>query len=273
MGGGGVVLELPLPSGLQHLNHVSRAPPLSISPQKVMDILSLAAWPLVILFHRPAPCWSQHNGRRSASSQSIFQQTWSSKLVSFGKGMTKDLFNTLPESIKTSEQRVSFFFVLLLPFLVTLCDFYPGFKLRCVYPTNCFHYWVVIKGWNGWRSVWNQDFIPTCSKKVVTWCMTEAGEWPKKDAHVQVLCYTVCICMYVHSLTKHIYCMSVSFFFSCSSFRTWCTFAACSAHISLIVSNTLICVFYYNLNIFSIFSFLFFSHVYNLQDYWLIKTK
>lgn len=130
------LLELPLPSGLQHLNHVSRAPPLCISPQKVMDILSLAAWPLVILFHRPAPCWSQHNGRRSASSQSIFRQTWSSKLVSFGKGMTKDLFNTLRESIKTSEQHVSFFFVLLLPSLATVCDFYPGFKLLCVFPTK-----------------------------------------------------------------------------------------------------------------------------------------
>lgn len=104
------MLQPPLHSGLQHLNHVLWVPPLCISPLKVMEILSLAAWPLVILFHRPAPCWSQHNGRRSASSQSIFWQTWLSKLVSFGKGMTKDLFNTLPESIKTSEQHASFFF-------------------------------------------------------------------------------------------------------------------------------------------------------------------
>lgn len=124
--GGGAVPEFPLPSGLQHLNHVPQAPPLCISLQKVMDILSLAAWPLVILFHRPAPRWSQHNGGSSASSQSILWQTWSSKLVSFGKGTTKDLFNTQPESIKTSEQHGSFFFVLLLPSLVTVYDFIPG---------------------------------------------------------------------------------------------------------------------------------------------------
>lgn len=129
---GEVALELPLPSGLQHLNHIFRALPICISPLKVMEILSLAAWPLVILFHRPAPCWSQHNGRHTASSQSIFRQTWSSKLVSFGKGMTKDLFSTLPESIKTNEQHVSFFFVLLLPFLATVCDFYPGQAPVCV---------------------------------------------------------------------------------------------------------------------------------------------
>lgn len=107
--------QSPLPSALQHLNHIFRALPICISPMKVMEILSLAAWPLVILFHRPAPRWSQHNGRRSTSSQSIFWQTWSSKLVSFGKGMTKDLFNTLTKSIKTSEQHVSFFFVLYFP--------------------------------------------------------------------------------------------------------------------------------------------------------------
>lgn len=95
--------------------------PPRISPQKVMDILSLAAWPLVILFHRPAPRWSPHNGGRSASSQSILRQTWSSKLVSFGKGLTEDLFSTLQESIKSSEQHVSFFFVPSLLFLATVC--------------------------------------------------------------------------------------------------------------------------------------------------------
>lgn len=142
--GRGVLLELLLPSGLQHLNHVSRAPPPCISPQKVMDILSLAAWPLVILFHRPAPRCSRHNGRRSASSQLIFWQTWSSKLVSFGKGLTKALFNTLPESIKTSEQHVSFFFVLSFASWSLCVRLYPGFRLPCVFPPNCPYYW--------WRS-------------------------------------------------------------------------------------------------------------------------
>lgn len=106
-------------SCLQQLNHISRPRPFVSDPLQVMKILSLAAWPLVILFHRPAPCWSQHNGRRLASSQSISWQTWLSKLVSFGKGMTKDLFNIVARSIKASEQHVSIFF-LLLPILATV---------------------------------------------------------------------------------------------------------------------------------------------------------
>lgn len=77
-----------------NISITSQFPPLCISRQKVMDILSLPAWPLVILFHRPTPRWRKHNGGRCTSSQSIFWQTWSSKLVCFGKGMTKDLFNT-----------------------------------------------------------------------------------------------------------------------------------------------------------------------------------
>lgn len=77
-----------------NISITSQFPPLCISRQKVMDILSLPAWPLVILFHRPAPRWRKHNGGRCTSSLSIFWQTWSSKLVCFGKGMTKDLFNT-----------------------------------------------------------------------------------------------------------------------------------------------------------------------------------
>lgn len=104
---------------LLQLNHISRLRPFVSDPLQVMKILSLAAWPLVILFHRPAPCWSQHNGRRLASSQSIPWQTWLSKLVSFGKGMTKDLFNIVARSIKASEQHVSIF-SLLLPTLASV---------------------------------------------------------------------------------------------------------------------------------------------------------
>lgn len=173
--GWGVLLELLLPSGLQHLNHVSWAPPPCISPQKVMDILSLAAWPLVILFHRPAPRWSQHNSRHWASSQSIFWQTWSSKLVSFGKDLTKDLFNTLPESIKTSEQHVSFCFVLSFPSWRPCLWLYPGIKLPCLFPPNCPYYQR--------RSKVNMT-DGQCVIKIsplgvarVTWCLTEGGEW------------------------------------------------------------------------------------------------
>lgn len=128
MGGFEVVLKLSLPSGLQHLNHIRWAPPLRVSLLKVMEILSLAAWPLLILFHRPTPCWNQHNDGCLASSQSIFWETWSSKLVSFGKGMTKDFFNTIVESIKPSGQHVSYFF----PFTSLPCHSVTSGSSPCV---------------------------------------------------------------------------------------------------------------------------------------------
>lgn len=181
MYGGVVVLELSLLPCLQHLNHVLPAPPFCINPLEVTEIFSLAAWPLVILFHRPVPHWNQHNSGCSAASQLIFWQTWSSKLVSFGKGMTKDLFNTIAKSIKTSEQHVSLFSPFYFPSLPQ-CDsrfkllFVFFFKLPLQLPEDQRLKWLVVSV----QSRCN----PACIKRVVTW--HEAGEWQKKYTMIWV---------------------------------------------------------------------------------------
>ncbi len=78
--------------------------------------------------------------------------------------MTKDLFNTQPESIKTSEQHVSLF----LSFYFPVCDFYPGFKLLCVFPTN--------RSATGWRSkvkMADSQCVIRISPLPTTWIMTD----------------------------------------------------------------------------------------------------
>lgn len=120
-----------------YISITSWCPPLCISRQKVMDILSLSAWPLVILFHRPEPYWREHNGGRSTSSQSIFWQTWSSKLVCFGKGMTKDLFTTPLNQYKDQWMLVVFS---LPPLYLRSHDFHPVFTPLCIR-----HRWVQMK--------------------------------------------------------------------------------------------------------------------------------
>lgn len=139
-GGAAVGPQLPSPPVFNISITSLWAPPLCISPPKeVMDILSLAAWPLVILFHRPAPRWRPTQWRPLSLLPVDTPTDLIEQISILWWGHDQRPFQHPPQinrDRRTACFRLFFFFVLSLPFLATACDFYPGSSSRVRFPTS-----------------------------------------------------------------------------------------------------------------------------------------